>query len=60
MMLLVYVQVYIRRVASFVGTRSDTQRMFVDFGLGFHVEFTWSEALNFIALREEKRARLQG
>ncbi|KAB5538491.1 hypothetical protein DKX38_016024 [Salix brachista] len=36
---------------------SDTQRMFVDFGLGFHVEFTWSEALNFIALREEKRAR---
>ncbi|KAF9674401.1 hypothetical protein SADUNF_Sadunf10G0123500 [Salix dunnii] len=36
---------------------SDTQRIFVDVGLGFHVGFTWSEALNFIALREEKGAR---
>ncbi|KAJ6910306.1 hypothetical protein NC652_021088 [Populus alba x Populus x berolinensis] len=35
----------------------DTQRIFVDVGLGFHVEFTWTEALNFIALREEKIAR---
>ncbi|GMY25921.1 protein uxt like [Fagus crenata] len=35
----------------------DTQRIFVDVGLGFHVEFTWSEALNFITLREEKLAR---
>ncbi|KAF5443381.1 hypothetical protein F2P56_035940 [Juglans regia] len=35
----------------------DTQRIFVDIGLGFHVEFTWSEALNFISLREEKLAR---
>ncbi|CAI0390979.1 unnamed protein product [Linum tenue] len=35
----------------------DTQRIFVDVGLGFHVEFTWSEALNFISLREEKIAR---
>ncbi|KAG6763954.1 hypothetical protein POTOM_031404 [Populus tomentosa] len=34
----------------------DTQRIFVDVGLGFHVEFTWTEALNFIALREEKIA----
>ncbi|KAF2299118.1 hypothetical protein P3X46_017275 [Hevea brasiliensis] len=35
----------------------DTQRIFVDIGLGFHVEFTWSEALNYISLREEKIAR---
>ncbi|KAL7110154.1 hypothetical protein ACP275_05G006900 [Erythranthe tilingii] len=32
----------------------DTRHIFVDVGLGFHVEFTWSEALNFIAAREEK------
>jgi hypothetical protein len=37
--------------------RPDAQRIFVDVGLGFHVEFTWTEALNFIALREEKIAR---
>lgn len=35
----------------------DTRRIFVDIGLGFHVEFTWSEALNYIAAREEKLAR---
>ncbi|KAG5521400.1 hypothetical protein RHGRI_033837 [Rhododendron griersonianum] len=35
----------------------DTRRIFVDIGLGFHVEFTWSEALNYIARREEKLAR---
>ncbi|KAL3742886.1 hypothetical protein ACJRO7_018228 [Eucalyptus globulus] len=35
----------------------DMQRIFVDVGLGFHVEFTWSEALNYISLREEKLAR---
>ncbi|KAK3421873.1 hypothetical protein EUGRSUZ_G02475 [Eucalyptus grandis] len=35
----------------------DTQHIFVDVGLGFHVEFTWSEALNYISLREEKLAR---
>ncbi|KAK6116443.1 hypothetical protein DH2020_049905 [Rehmannia glutinosa] len=35
----------------------DTRHIFVDVGLGFHVEFTWSEALNFIAAREEKLAR---
>ncbi|KMZ62874.1 Protein UXT [Zostera marina] len=34
----------------------DTRRIFVDVGLGFHVEFTWSEALDFIEVRE---ARLQ-
>ncbi|KAL6505631.1 hypothetical protein OROHE_023010 [Orobanche hederae] len=35
----------------------DTRRIFVDVGLGFHVEFTWSEALNFVATREEKISR---
>ncbi|KAG6708599.1 hypothetical protein I3842_06G089100 [Carya illinoinensis] len=35
----------------------DTRHIFVDIGLGFHVAFTWSEALNFISLREEKLAR---
>ncbi|WVZ12773.1 hypothetical protein V8G54_017303, partial [Vigna mungo] len=35
----------------------DTQRIFVDIGFGFHVEFTWSEALNYIDKREEKIAR---
>ncbi|KAK4399830.1 protein UXT [Sesamum angolense] len=35
----------------------DMQHIFVDVGLGFHVEFTWSEALNFIAAREEKLSR---
>ncbi|KAL8100895.1 uncharacterized protein LOC141687278 [Apium graveolens] len=36
---------------------SDTRHIFVDVGLGFHVEFTWSEALNYISVREEKLAR---
>ncbi|KAK9192135.1 hypothetical protein WN943_020751 [Citrus x changshan-huyou] len=35
----------------------DTQHIFVDIGLGFHVEFTWSEALRFISQREDKIAR---
>ncbi|KAL5826337.1 hypothetical protein ACOSQ4_018134 [Xanthoceras sorbifolium] len=35
---------------------ADTQRIFVDIGLGFHVEFTWAEALNFISQREERLA----
>ncbi|XP_048135465.1 protein UXT homolog isoform X2 [Rhodamnia argentea] len=35
----------------------DTQRICVDVGLGFHVEFSWSEALNYILLKEEKLAR---
>ncbi|TKY69633.1 UXT-like protein [Spatholobus suberectus] len=35
----------------------DTQHIFVDIGFGFHVEFTWSEALNYIEKREEKIAR---
>ncbi|XP_031399448.1 protein UXT homolog isoform X2 [Punica granatum] len=35
----------------------DTQRIFVDIGYGFHVEFTWDEALNYIPLREELLAR---
>ncbi|GAB2214460.1 hypothetical protein Droror1_Dr00018808 [Drosera rotundifolia] len=32
----------------------DTRHIFVNIGMGFHVEFTWSEALNFISKREEK------
>ncbi|KAK1400935.1 C-myc binding family protein [Heracleum sosnowskyi] len=35
----------------------DTRHIFVDVGLGFHVEFTWSEALSYISVREEKLAR---
>ncbi|GER40557.1 prefoldin chaperone subunit family protein [Striga asiatica] len=35
----------------------DTRHIFVDVGLGFHVEFTWTEALNFIATREESLSR---
>ncbi|PHT73505.1 hypothetical protein T459_24290 [Capsicum annuum] len=35
----------------------DATHIFVDVGLGFHVEFTWSEALNYISAREEKIAR---
>ncbi|KAK4263503.1 hypothetical protein QN277_028902 [Acacia crassicarpa] len=35
----------------------DTQHIFVDIGLGFHVEFTWSEALNYITQREERLKR---
>ncbi|XP_078168158.1 prefoldin chaperone subunit family protein isoform X5 [Carex rostrata] len=35
----------------------DTRHIFVDIGLGFHVEFTWSEALQFISVREARLAR---
>ncbi|KAJ4960183.1 hypothetical protein NE237_020093 [Protea cynaroides] len=35
----------------------DTRHIFVDIGLGFHVEFTWSEALEFISKKEERLAR---
>lgn len=35
----------------------DTRHIFVDVGHGFHVEFTWAEALNFITTREETIAR---
>ncbi|KAM3304288.1 protein UXT [Capsicum chacoense] len=35
----------------------DATHIFVDVGLGFHVEFTWSEALNYISEREENIAR---
>ncbi|KAK1291978.1 hypothetical protein QJS10_CPB17g00666 [Acorus calamus] len=34
----------------------DARHVFVDIGLGFHVEFTWSEALDFIS---KKEARLE-
>lgn len=37
--------------------RPDTQMIFVDIGYGFHVEFTWDEALNYIPLREQLLAR---
>ncbi|CAD6217389.1 unnamed protein product [Miscanthus lutarioriparius] len=32
----------------------DTRHIFVDIGLGFHVEFTWQEALQFISVREAR------
>ncbi|KAG9150921.1 hypothetical protein Leryth_003048 [Lithospermum erythrorhizon] len=35
----------------------DTRRIFVDVGLGFFVEFTWSEAVNYIKTREERIER---
>ncbi|CAI9096529.1 OLC1v1032700C2 [Oldenlandia corymbosa var. corymbosa] len=35
----------------------DTRHVFVDVGLGFHVEFTWSEALTYIAAKEESLDR---
>ncbi|KAI4989836.1 hypothetical protein ZWY2020_038199 [Hordeum vulgare] len=35
----------------------DTRHIFVDIGLGFHVEFTWQEALQFISVREARLAR---
>uniref|UniRef100_A0A453L373 Protein UXT n=5 Tax=Triticinae TaxID=1648030 RepID=A0A453L373_AEGTS len=35
----------------------DTKHIFVDIGLGFHVEFTWQEALQFISVREARLAR---
>ncbi|MED6227328.1 hypothetical protein PIB30_112462, partial [Stylosanthes scabra] len=35
----------------------NTQRIFVDVGLGFHVEFTWSEALNYIYVEHHIYAR---
>ena len=37
--------------------RPDTRHIFVDIGLGFHVEFTWQEALQYISLREARLAR---
>ncbi|XP_072978858.1 uncharacterized protein [Typha angustifolia] len=35
----------------------DTRHIFVDIGMGFHVEFTWSEALEFISVREARLTR---
>ncbi|KAM7491037.1 hypothetical protein LguiA_033958 [Lonicera macranthoides] len=31
----------------------DTRHIFMDVGLGFHAEFTWSEALNYISARQQ-------
>ncbi|XP_077223954.1 prefoldin chaperone subunit family protein isoform X1 [Tasmannia lanceolata] len=35
----------------------DTRHIFVDIGQGFHVEFTWSEALEFISVKEARLTR---
>ncbi|KAK8943419.1 hypothetical protein KSP40_PGU007784 [Platanthera guangdongensis] len=35
----------------------DTRHIFVDIGMGFHVEFTWSEALDFILIKEARLAK---
>ncbi|KAJ7550897.1 hypothetical protein O6H91_07G123500 [Diphasiastrum complanatum] len=35
----------------------DTSHIYVDIGLGFHVEFTWSEALQFISVKEKMLTR---
>ncbi|KAH9331171.1 hypothetical protein KI387_003279, partial [Taxus chinensis] len=35
----------------------DTRHIFVEIGLGFHVEFTWSEALQFISTKEQALSR---
>eukprot|EP00249_Psilotum_nudum_P016154 c25682_g1_i3 orf=191-631(+) len=35
----------------------DTSSIFVNIGLGFHVEFTWSEALQFISMKEKILSR---
>ncbi|XP_068634391.1 uncharacterized protein [Aristolochia californica] len=32
----------------------DTRHIFVDVGMGFHVEFTWSEALEFITVKQAR------
>ncbi|XP_077223983.1 prefoldin chaperone subunit family protein isoform X2 [Tasmannia lanceolata] len=37
----------------------DTRHIFVDIGQGFHVEFTWSEALEFISVKEARLTRLR-
>eukprot|EP01018_Ginkgo_biloba_P001348 Gb_05289 [translate_table: standard] len=37
--------------------RPDTRHIFVDIGLGFHVEFTWSEALQYISMKEKALSR---
>lgn len=35
----------------------DTRTIMVDVGLGFYVELSWSEALSYIAAREERLAK---
>ncbi|KAK9682245.1 hypothetical protein RND81_10G060700 [Saponaria officinalis] len=35
----------------------DTRYIFVDVGFGFHVEFTLSEAINFISAKEQWLAK---
>ncbi|XP_050947249.1 uncharacterized protein LOC103500599 isoform X1 [Cucumis melo] len=53
----VYVQGDVFQAYNFYLYRPDTRSIFVDIGLGFHVEFTWSEALKFISLKEERLTR---
>ncbi|KAG0476567.1 hypothetical protein HPP92_013408 [Vanilla planifolia] len=35
----------------------DTSHIFVDIGMGFHAEFTWTEALEFISVKEARLAK---
>ncbi|XP_058102517.1 uncharacterized protein LOC131246422 isoform X2 [Magnolia sinica] len=35
----------------------DTRHIFLDIGLGFHVELTWTEALEFISVKEARLSR---
>ncbi|KAK1291977.1 hypothetical protein QJS10_CPB17g00665 [Acorus calamus] len=37
--------------------KPNARHVFVDIGLGFHVEFTWSEALDFISKKEARLER---
>ncbi|RID46476.1 hypothetical protein BRARA_I03133, partial [Brassica rapa] len=37
-----------------IASRPDTRHTFVDVGLGFYVEFTRQEALDYIPQREER------
>ncbi|GER27223.1 protein UXT [Striga asiatica] len=53
----VYVQADVYALCFNILLCPDTRHIFVDVGLGFHVEFTWTEALNFIATREESLSR---
>ncbi|KAL6340888.1 hypothetical protein AAG906_031999 [Vitis piasezkii] len=43
-------------LGSEVYMQAEIHNIFVDIGLGFHVEFTWSEALKYISIKEESLA----
>ncbi|KAL5980812.1 hypothetical protein ACLOJK_028723 [Asimina triloba] len=38
----------------------DTRHRFIDVGLRFHVEFNWSEALDFISVKEARLSKQAG